>query len=92
MKRATTKPKESRNRVGSKELVGRRVMLVVQTLRAYEERVSYWLKEAQKYPRASYGRREALAYTNAFCCMVDDLRLLVPAKHRQPPSNKGAEV
>lgn len=57
----------------------------VRMLRAYEGRVAYWLAEANKYNRATLGRREAVAYANAFCCMVDDLRLLVPKKYRQPP-------
>lgn len=73
--------------LGSGRLVGRRVTLAVKTLRAYEERVTYWLTEATKYRRATHARREAVAYANAFSCIVDDLRALVPAKDRQPPSN-----
>ncbi len=85
------KQKKASNGVGSGELVGRRCELAVRTLRAYEERVEFWLREANKYPRATYGRREAVAIANATAGFVETLRDLVPAKHRQPPSNIGHE-
>lgn len=57
---------------------------IVRLLRSYEQRVEYWLEEAKKYSRATGGRRHAIACSNAFCCIVNDLRELVPAKHRLP--------
>lgn len=87
MNKATKSPKKQCNRVGCGELVGRRCELAVRCLRAYEERVEFWLKEAGKYPRATYGRKEAVAIANATVGFVETLRDLVPAKYRQPPSN-----
>lgn len=68
-------------------LVGRRCERAVKALRAYEERVDFWLREANKYPRATHGRREAVAIANATVGFVETLRDLVPAKFRQPTPN-----
>ena len=58
----------------------RRTEQLSRMLESYQERRAYWLKEAEKYPRASLGRREAIAYANAFSCMVEDLQIVIPTK------------
>lgn len=68
----------------SRRLTGVALKRLVRLLRGYEDCADYWLKKAKALPRATYSRREAVAYANAFGLMVDDIRELVPPRFRQP--------